>query len=32
MIELSAEQASVLKQCYPVCMSVPELGGDIIVS
>ena len=31
MIELSDEQASVLKQGYPVRVFVPELGGDIVV-
>jgi len=31
MIELTDEQASVLKQGYPVRVFVPELGGDIVV-
>jgi hypothetical protein len=31
MIELTDEQASVLKQGYPVRVSVPGLGGDVIV-
>jgi hypothetical protein len=31
MIELTAEQASVLKQGYPVRVFAPELGGDIVV-
>jgi hypothetical protein len=31
MIEFTDEQASVLKQGYPVRMSVPELGGDVVV-
>ena len=31
MIQLTDEQASVLKQGYPVRVSVPELGGDIVV-
>jgi len=31
MIELSDEQASVLKQGYPVRVFVPELGGDIVI-
>jgi hypothetical protein len=31
MIELTDEQTSVLKQGYPVRMSVPELGGDVVV-
>ena len=31
MIELTDEQASVLKQGYPVRMFVPELGEDIVV-
>jgi hypothetical protein len=31
MIELTDEQASVLKQGYPVRVSVPELGGDVVV-
>ena len=31
MIELTDEQASVLKQGYPVRMFVPELGGDVVV-
>jgi hypothetical protein len=30
-IELTDEQASVLKQGYPVCVFVPELGGDVVV-
>ncbi len=31
MIELTDEQASVLKQGYPVRLFVPELGEDVIV-
>jgi hypothetical protein len=31
MIELTCEQTSVLKQGYPVRVSVPELGGDVVV-
>ena len=31
MIELTDEQASVLKQGYPVRVFVPELDGDIVV-
>jgi hypothetical protein len=31
MIELTDEQTSVLKQGYPVRVSIPELGGDIVV-
>jgi hypothetical protein len=31
MMELTDEQASVLKQGYPVGVLVPELGGDVIV-
>jgi hypothetical protein len=31
MIELTDEQASVLKQGYPVRVVVPELGGDVVV-
>jgi hypothetical protein len=31
MIELTDEQAGVLKQGYPVRVFVPELGGDIVV-
>ena len=31
MIELTDEQASVLKQGYPVRVFVPELGGDVVV-
>jgi hypothetical protein len=31
MIELTDEQASVLKQGYPVRVFVPERGGDIVV-
>ena len=31
MIELTDEQASVLKQGYPVRVSVPQLGGDVVV-
>ena len=31
MIELTDEQTSVLKQGYPVRVSVPELGGDVVV-
>jgi hypothetical protein len=31
MIELTDEQASVLKQGYPVRMFVPELGEDVVV-
>jgi hypothetical protein len=31
MIELTDEQASVLKQRYPVRVAVPELGGDVVV-
>jgi hypothetical protein len=31
MIELTDEQASVLKQGYPVRVAVPELGGDVVV-
>jgi hypothetical protein len=31
MIEFTDEQASALKQGYPVRVSVPELGGDLIV-
>ena len=31
MIELTDEQASVLKQGYPVRVLVPELGGDVIL-
>jgi hypothetical protein len=32
MIELTDEQASVLKQGYPVRVFVPELGGDVVVT
>lgn len=31
MIELTDEQTSILKQGYPVRVSVPALGGDVIV-
>ena len=31
MIELTDEQASVLKQGYPARVFVPELGGDVVV-
>ena len=31
MIVLTDEQVSVLKQGYPVRVSVPELGGDVVV-
>jgi hypothetical protein len=31
MIELTDEQTSVLKQGYPVRVSVPKLGGDVVV-
>jgi hypothetical protein len=31
MIELTDEQASVLKQGYAVRISVPEFGGDVVV-
>jgi hypothetical protein len=31
IIELTDEQASVLKQGYPVGVFVPELDGDIVV-
>ena len=31
MIELTDEQASVLKQGYSVRMFVPELDGDVVV-
>ena len=31
MIELTDEQASVLKQGYPVRVVVPQLGGDVVV-
>ncbi len=31
MLELADEQASVLKQGYPVRVPVPELGGDVVV-
>ncbi len=31
MIELTDEQANVLKQGYPVRLFVPELGGDVVV-
>jgi hypothetical protein len=31
MIELSDEQAGVLKQGYPVRMFVPDVGGDVVV-
>ena len=31
MIELTDEQASVLKQGYPVRVPVPELGADVVV-
>jgi hypothetical protein len=31
MIELTDEQASVLKQGYPVRVLAPELGGDVAV-
>ncbi len=31
MIELTDEQASVLKQGYPVRVFVPEFGGDVVV-
>jgi hypothetical protein len=31
MIELTEEQASVLKQGYPVRIAAPQLGGEIIV-
>ena len=31
MIELTDEQASVLKQGYPVRVFVPQLGGDMVV-
>jgi hypothetical protein len=32
MIQLTDEQASVLKQGYPVRLFVPELGGDVVVA
>jgi hypothetical protein len=31
MIELTDEQASVLKQGYPIRVSVPELGADVVI-
>ncbi len=31
MIELNDEQASVVKQGYPIRLFVPELGRDIVV-
>jgi hypothetical protein len=31
MIPLTDEQAGVLKPGYPVRVSVPELGGDVVV-
>jgi hypothetical protein len=31
MIKLTDEQACVLKQGYPVRVSVPELGGDVVL-
>ena len=31
MIELTDEQANVLKQGYPVRVFVPEFGGDVVV-
>jgi hypothetical protein len=31
MIQLTDEQASVLKQGYPVRVFVPGLGGDVVV-
>ena len=31
MIELTDEQARVLKQGYPVRVFIPELGGDVVV-
>jgi hypothetical protein len=31
MIELTDEQASVLKQGYPVRVFVPGLGGDVVI-
>jgi len=31
MIQLTDEQASVLKQGYPVRLFVPKLGGDVVV-
>ncbi len=31
MIELTDEQASVLKQGDPIRVAVPELGGDVVV-
>jgi hypothetical protein len=31
MIELTDEQASILKQGYPARVAVPELGGDVVV-
>jgi hypothetical protein len=31
MIELTDEQASVLKQGFPLRVVVPELGGDVVV-
>jgi hypothetical protein len=31
MIELTDEQAGVLRQGYPVRVFVPELGGDVVV-
>ena len=31
MTDLTDEQASVLKRGYPVCVCVPQLGGDVVV-
>lgn len=31
MIQLTDEQAGVLKQGYPVRVFVPELGGDVVL-
>ena len=31
MLELTDEQANVLKQGYPVRVFVPELGADVVV-
>ena len=31
MIELTEEQASVLKQGYPVRVAAPQLGGELVV-
>jgi hypothetical protein len=31
MIEWTDEQASVLKQGYPIRVAVPELGGDVVI-